>query len=130
MSKVRTLMLTVVVEYVVTCFTPGDQGSLQLIEQSTGLEEKSIKSASWIKPEEQQSVSQQYAHMKMKFTDKQQVNKAIWNGVFIKGKFITVCKDIQEPVICYKCHSVGNGHYANNCTQMQHDICGHCSSGH
>ncbi|KAF9490684.1 hypothetical protein BDN71DRAFT_1511091 [Pleurotus eryngii] len=116
MSKVRTPMLTVVAEYVATRFAPGDQGSLRLIEQSAGLQEKSIKSASWIKPEERRSASQQYAHMKMKFTDRQQVNKAIWDGIFIEGKFITVRKDIQEPVICYKCHSVGDGHYANNCT--------------
>ncbi|KAF9489001.1 hypothetical protein BDN71DRAFT_1402364, partial [Pleurotus eryngii] len=39
-------------------------------------------------------------------------------------------KDVQEPPICYRCHSIGDGHYANNCTAIQRDICRHCRQEH
>ncbi|KAF9493770.1 hypothetical protein BDN71DRAFT_1344481, partial [Pleurotus eryngii] len=129
-SKMRTPMLTVVAEYIPINFNPNEKGSLLSIEQEGGLDKGSIRSAGWIRPLERRSPSQQYAHMKIRFEDKNQANKAIRDGLFIGGKMITIRKDIQEPPICYKCHSIGDGHYASNCTIAQHDICGHCGQDH
>lgn len=125
-SKMRTPMLTVVAEYVPVSVNPTEKGAILSIEQEGGLERGSIKSAAWIRPIEHRSPTQQYAHMKIKFGDRDQANKAIRDGLFIGGKVITVRKDVQEPPICYRCHSIGDGHYTNNCTAVQRDICGHC----
>ncbi len=129
-SKMRTPMLTVVAEYVPVSFNPTEKGAILSIEQEGGLERGSIKAAAWIRPIEQRSPAQQYAYMKIKFEDRNQVNKAIQDGLFIGGKVITVRKDVQEPPICYRCHSIGDGHYTNNCTAVQKDICGHCGQEH
>ncbi|KAG5220447.1 RNA-directed DNA polymerase from transposon X-element [Salix suchowensis] len=102
----ETSMLTVVAEYVPINFNPNKKGSLLSIEQEGGLDKGSIRSAGWIRPPERRSPSQQYVHMKIRFEDKNQANKAIRDGLFIRGKMITIRKDIQEPLICYKCHSI------------------------
>ncbi|KAG5219443.1 RNA-directed DNA polymerase from transposon X-element [Salix suchowensis] len=92
--------------------------------------EGSVKSAAWIFPIECHLPAQQYAHMKIKFRDRDQVNKAIQDRLFISSKIITAQKDVQEPPICYRCHSIGDSHCTNNCTVAQKDICRHCRQEH
>ncbi|KDQ26829.1 hypothetical protein PLEOSDRAFT_30016, partial [Pleurotus ostreatus PC15] len=72
---------------------------------------------------------QQYAHMKIRFDDPAQANKAIRDGVFVQGKIVSVWKDEQEPPMCYRCHNVGDGHFAASCT-VEIELCGHCSEKH
>ncbi|KAF9488963.1 hypothetical protein BDN71DRAFT_1402450, partial [Pleurotus eryngii] len=52
------------------------------------------------------------------------------DGLFIGGNVITVRKDVQEPPICFRCHTISDGHFASSCTVVTHDICGHCRQEH
>ncbi|KAF9495115.1 hypothetical protein BDN71DRAFT_1496099 [Pleurotus eryngii] len=81
-SQIQAPMLTVVAEFVPVEFRPDDQGEIQMLERDTGLETGSIKKASYIKPERKRTVGQRYAHMKIKFDDRAQANKAIWDSIF------------------------------------------------
>ncbi|KAF9491488.1 hypothetical protein BDN71DRAFT_1398288, partial [Pleurotus eryngii] len=130
MSKLQTPMLMVVAEYVLVSFNPAEREAILSIKQEGSLERGSVKSTAWIFPIECHLPAQQYALMKIKFRDRDQVNKAIQDRLFISSKVITAQKDMQEPPICYRCHSIGDSHYTNNCTVAQKDICGHCGQEH
>ncbi|KAJ8695032.1 hypothetical protein PTI98_007657 [Pleurotus ostreatus] len=68
---------------------------MRMLEHNAGLEKGSIVEA-YIKPEHRQTAGQQYAHMKIRFDDWAQVNKAVQDGVFVQGKIVSVWKDKQQ----------------------------------
>ncbi|KAF9499983.1 hypothetical protein BDN71DRAFT_1576979 [Pleurotus eryngii] len=76
-SKMRTSMLIMVAKYILINFNLNKKGSLLRIEQEGGLDKGSIWSVDWIRPPECWSPLQQYAHMKLRFKDKSQADKAI-----------------------------------------------------
>ncbi|KDQ22205.1 hypothetical protein PLEOSDRAFT_19265, partial [Pleurotus ostreatus PC15] len=75
------------------------------------------------------TVGQRYAHMKIKFDDWAQANKAIRDGIFVQGKIVSVRKDERDPPMCYRCHNVGDGHFAASC-MAEVELCGHCGAEH
>lgn len=128
-SRVRTPMLVVVAEFVPVAFEPNDQGELRMLERDSGMSKGSIKEAAYIKPTHRRTLGQRYAHLKLKLDDRTQANKAIRDGIFILGKMISVRKDEQDPPMCYRCHNIGDGHFAANC-KADVELCGHCGMGH
>ncbi|KAF9489843.1 hypothetical protein BDN71DRAFT_1435092 [Pleurotus eryngii] len=110
-SKAGALMLTVVAEF------------------DTGMEKGSIKMAAWIKPVQRRKMGQKHTHLKVRMVSRVQANKAIRDGLFILGKMILIHKEEHDPLMCYWCHMVGDGHFAANCT-AEVELCGHCGQTH
>ncbi|KAF9495625.1 hypothetical protein BDN71DRAFT_1391049 [Pleurotus eryngii] len=128
-SRLRAPMLTVVAEFVPVDFDPDVMGELQVIERAIGMDVGSIKAAAYIKPVHRRSQGQRFAHLKLKFDNRTQANKAIRDGLVIHGKMITVRKDERELPMCYRCHAVGDGHFTANC-KVETELCGHCRKEH
>ncbi|KAG9221604.1 hypothetical protein CCMSSC00406_0006763 [Pleurotus cornucopiae] len=128
-SKARAPMLTVVAEFVPVGFNPEDQGELRMVERDAGMEKGSIETAAWIKPVQRRKMGQKHAHLKVRMVSRAQANKAIRDGIFILGKMISVRKEEHDPPMCYRCHMVGDGHFAANCT-AEVELCGHCGQTH
>ncbi|KAJ6457636.1 hypothetical protein C8R45DRAFT_844136, partial [Mycena sanguinolenta] len=118
----------VLVELVAIDTRVENAGTWRVVEKESGLTERDIAGARWLKPPHQRSTTQTAAHLRMEFTSSESANHAIDNGVFIQGKHYRVRKMEVLPRRCMKCGEF-SGHIAWDCKATV-DACGRCGENH
>jgi hypothetical protein len=63
------------------------------------------------------------------FTEPEQANQAIREGLVIEGKKVMVRKHKTDPKRCMKCQAIGVNHQATACKSI-HDVCARCAGMH
>lgn len=116
----------VIVEFVPTAFNP--DSFFEIVELTTvnNIPHDSILDARWIRPIEARKKDQKVAHIILSFKSPVIANKAISQGLFIKGKRTEPRKLLPDPKRCFKCHKYDVNHLAKDCKQIHEwcDICG------
>jgi len=103
-------------------------GTLETIEQVSGLSEMAIREVRWIKPTRLRSPGQRTAIAIFGFATQEGANQAIRHGLFVEGKKVWGRKQMQELRRCLKCQSFGV-HKAAKCALI-HEVCGWCGKLH
>ena len=81
----------------------------------------------WAKPIARRSPGQRSAHLILTFSDVNEANRAVANGLTICSRRTRVEKIKKEPIRCLKCQ--GWNHFAKECPKTQ-DTCGNCTENH
>ena len=123
----RKRTYNVILLFVPLTFRTSDEQDTRDLEESNGLEPRSIAGVRWIKPPDRRSPTQVFGHAIASFKDPHQANKAIANGIVICQKRVNAVKDRKEPVRCMKCQKWG--HMAIACIATN-DTCGQCGGTH
>ena len=106
---------------------PTNKEHLKEITEVNHLEDDTISAVRWAKPIVRRSPGQRSAHLILTFTDINEANRAVVNGLTICNKKAKVEKVKKEPTRCLKCQ--GWNHFAKECLE-DHDTCGNCAEHH
>ncbi|KAJ7198268.1 hypothetical protein GGX14DRAFT_374253, partial [Mycena pura] len=104
------------------------QGFWRMVEADSGIREGGIVGARWIKAVERRAPGQQVAHLRVEFANAEAANHAIDNGLFVKGRHVSVRKSDNEPQRCARCQSY-QGHIARVCKATA-SVCARCAADH
>ncbi|OSD01077.1 hypothetical protein PYCCODRAFT_1445985 [Trametes coccinea BRFM310] len=127
-SEVKPRLFKVVVEFVPVRFEPESSHDVSKMERDNELEAGSIEQARWLKPVHRRHKTQQVAHLMLAFTEPEQANKAIRDGLTVLGKRVPARKCLAEPLRCAKCHRFEPAHMARDCKQ-EGERCATCGLG-
>ncbi len=106
---------------------PTNKEHLKEICEVNQLEDETISTIRWAKPIARRSPGQRSAHLIVTFTDVNEANRAVANGLTICNRRTRVEKIKKEPTRCLKCQ--GWNHFAKECLE-NHDTCGNCAENH
>jgi len=106
---------------------PTNKEHLKEITEVNHLEDDTISAIRWAKPIARRSPGQRSAHLILTFTDVNEANRAVANGLTICNKKARIEKVKKEPTRCLKCQ--GWNHFAKECLE-DHDTCGNCAEHH
>ena len=127
-SKIRNKLYHVITKFVPITFATDDDYSHNKLETTNNLEPGSITWSKYIKPPNLRPANQKVAHIIIGLVSKNApTNKIIQNGLYIKGKHITVWKSLANPRHCLKCQRFG--HFATDCKAIG-DTCARCALNH
>lgn len=116
----------VIVEFVPTTLVPESFFEQVEIITVNNLPEDALLSIRWIRPIAARKKDQKVAHAIIGFKSPETANKAIREGLFIKGKRTAPRKLLPDPKRCFKCHKYDANHFAKDCKQIHEwcDVCG------
>lgn len=107
-------------------FDPNSQVHLGEVQETNNIDEGGIVSARWAKPPEKRREGQKTGHLILSFTNADQANRVISDGLTICNRRTTVQKTRREPTRCFKCQ--GWNHQASEC--VRNDRCANCAEDH
>jgi hypothetical protein len=126
-SNIWNKLYYVIAEFVPTSFDAGSVFPHTKLGEINSMAEDSIMFSKYIKPPHLRSNNQKVAHITMGILDQETANNITQNGIFIKGKHITVWKMLLEPRHCLKCQKFS--HYMLDC-KVDKDTCMRCGGPH
>ena len=126
-SQFRARQYNIIAPRVPITFNPDSSEHLREVEESNGLEDKTILKAKWIKPVERRKADQTHAYAILTILSAESANLLIRDGLNICNTRICPTKQKLEPVQCMKCRAWG--HFASNCLSEK-DTCGTCGGDH
>ena len=107
--------------------SPSEESHLDEINEANDLEDNTIMTIRWAKPINRRTPHQRSAHLVLSFSNPDDANRAITNGVTICNKKCHVEKIRREPIRCLKCQRWN--HMARDCTE-QVNTCSNCAGTH
>ena len=126
-SHIKARQYNIIAPRVPIIFNPDSPEHLREVEESNGLEDKTILKAKWIKPAERRKADQTHAYAILTISNAESANLLIRDGLNICSARVRPTKQKHEPVQCMKCR--GWGHFASNCLSEK-DTCGTCGGEH
>ena len=106
---------------------PSDDSHCEEINETNDLEENTITSIRWAKPINRRSDYQRTAHLILSFSNPEDANYSITNGITICNKKCHVEKIRREPIRCLKCQRWN--HMAKDCSAKV-NTCSNCAGIH
>lgn len=126
-ATIKSRTFTAVAQFVPLTFDPNSEEELREVEKVSGLDANTIIKARYAKLVHRRAVGQVTAWVIITLNSPKQANHAIFNGLTICQKRVTVEKCKREPLRCLKCHRWN--HIVSECIN-QFDICSTCGSEH
>ncbi|KAF8219487.1 hypothetical protein L208DRAFT_1339701, partial [Tricholoma matsutake] len=123
----ETRNYNVMAYFVPLTFDTADNSHIEEVTENNGLTRESVSRCKWAKAPKQRNPKQMVGHMIVTFTDLDNANRAILNGLVICNKKVSVVKCKREPIRCLKCQAYN--HIASECI-LQRDICAKCGKDH
>ena len=106
---------------------PSDDYHCDEINETNDLEANTITSIRWAKPINRRTDKQRTAHLVLSYSNPEDANHAITNGVTICNKKCHVEKIRREPIRCLKCQRWN--HMARDCLAKT-STCSNCEGTH
>ncbi|KIJ50423.1 hypothetical protein M422DRAFT_77320, partial [Sphaerobolus stellatus SS14] len=128
-ASIKPRLYPIIAERVPTSFKPDSNADIRNLEESNGIYTGEIERARWIKPPERRDVNQRAAHLIILVSNPRTANRLIRDGIRIHQTLLWCRKLLKEPSRCLKCHRIGTGHFASQCTESE-EKCGTCGSNH
>lgn len=100
---------------------------LDEINEGNDLTEDAVTMIRWAKPIDKRTPHQRTAHLVLSFSNPDDANRAIANGITICNKKCFVEKVRREPIRCLKCQRWN--HMAKDCKENG-DTCSNCAGTH
>ncbi|KAG1727207.1 hypothetical protein EDB19DRAFT_1833160 [Suillus lakei] len=128
-TTIKERTFQIIAEYVPTSFEPESSLALKEMEKCSRLNSNAIVRAKWLKPINRCNPSQRTGFCIIACVTREDTNKAIKQGLTIKGRKVSSRKLLPEPTCCLKCQQLTNAHITSNCPSKE-DVCGMCAKNH
>ena len=106
---------------------PSDDSHCDEINETNDLEANTVTSIRWAKPINRRTDKQRTAHLVLSYSNPEDANHAITNGITICNKKCHVEKIRREPIRCLKCQRWN--HMAKDCLAKT-NTCSNCEGIH